>query len=126
MNRYLSGLLFLSMNACASTPDCGSLDTQLEMNTCMAAKFTHADQQLAQKVEALSVLLEGEKHLLDANTAWQRYRDSHCLSVASIYEGGSLYNSVLLSCKLDQTRIRAQSLDNDYRETVNIITKGTP
>jgi len=113
------------LQACAAPSTCGDSGSQHEMTSCARDRLTNLELELDKKHEALSEIMGGY-HLEKAILAWENYRDAHCTSTSSIYEGGSLQEYAVAVCKAELTRRRLESLDDDYRDTLDIITQGSP
>jgi len=116
----------ISVNACANSENCQDLTTQSEMTTCVIKKLNKLEEKLKEKITYLSKLDPDNKNLTSAQSLWVKYREEHCASVANIYLGGSIYNYFSTFCKIRQTSARIKTLEVDYKDTINIITKGSP
>jgi len=124
--RYTFLLLYMVvLQACAASSTCGDRGTQHEMTSCARDRLMTLELELDKKHQALSEVIEGN-HLEQAILAWESYRDSHCASTSNIYEGGSLQGYAVAECQAELTRLRLNSLDDDYRDTLDIITQGSP
>jgi len=119
-------LAFISINACATSTNCHEKARQAEMTNCAIEKLNLRENKLNKKIAKISSILEIDNKFILANKNWLSYRDAHCDSVSNIYNGGSIHKFVLSECKAKETQIRLKSLENDYKDTINIITKGAP
>ena len=117
---------FISINSYATPTDCFNELTQREMTECSIKKLDLLEKKLDKKNSYILNIIENDKSFILSNKAWLNYRDAHCKSVANIYSGGSIYNFVLTECEIGKTKIRLKSLESDYQDTINIITKGAP
>ncbi len=116
----------ISLNACANSEGCQNLITQSEMTACVNKKLTTLEGELKEKFIYITKLSPDDKDLISAQILWEKYRDKHCASVTNIYSGGSIYNYSFTLCKIRLTSARIKTLGIDYRDTINIITKGSP
>ena len=124
--KYLPLLsLLIILPACASPTACGDRGSQRQMTRCAEQNLAGLEAELQTKHAKLSKII-GSDHLDRAISAWTNYRDAHCASTSNLYSGGSLHGYVLAECKSKLTRIRIDSLDDDYRDTVDIIIQGSP
>lgn len=126
MKYKLFLLTLISLNACATSTVCHDLSTQSDMTNCSVSKLNALENKLNKRIADLSSILIEDKNYTLANKNWRSYRDAHCESVSNIYLGGSIYNFILSECKARQTQLRLEVIDNDYKDTVDIITKGSP
>ena len=124
--RYTFILLqVVVLQACAAPNTCDDSGSQHQMTNCAQENLKVLELVLQKKHEALSGALDGN-HLEKAVLAWENYRDAHCTSTANIYAGGSLEEYVVTECKAELTQRRLKFLDEDYQDTLNIITQGSP
>ncbi len=125
--KYLIYILpFISLNACATTTNCHEKTTQSEMTHCSIQKLNLLENKLSKSIANISKTLENDKKFSLANDTWSTYLNAHCQSVSNIYSGGSIHRFVLSECKAKEIQKRINSLENDYIDTINIITKGAP
>ena len=96
------------------------------MTNCVVKELDRLEKSIRENTMYLSEVLVDDKDLILASNSWENYRDSHCSSVSNIYLGGSMYNYALVQCKVYQSEIRVRALENDYKDTIDIITKGAP
>jgi len=126
MNKIILFLSIFSISQSLYAIDCGKFSTQHEMTNCIIQKLNKTEKKLDNKIKKISEIFEEKTEFERSNKVWLEYRDAHCLSVSKIYEGGSIYNFALTECKINQTNLRINTLENDYKATINIITKGSP
>ncbi len=119
-------LSFISLNACATSLNCYEKPTQLEMSNCAIEKLNLLESKLNKRILKITRILEADKKFTLANKQWLIYREAHCESTSNIYSGGSIYNFALTECKAKETQLRINTLESDYKDTINIITKGAP
>ncbi|MBE9560254.1 MAG: DUF1311 domain-containing protein [Proteobacteria bacterium] len=117
---------FMSLNACATTTDCHEKLTQTEMTNCAITKLNRLENKLDKNIAKISSILGKDNKFDLANKNWLSYRDAHCESISNIYMGGSLHKFVITECKAKETALRLKSLEDDYNDTISIITKGAP
>lgn len=88
--------------------------SQQGMNRCAGDAYERADKALnaewAKAVAAYKGDKEGAKLLLDAQRAWLKYRDAHCLAAALDSKGGSMWPMLVSGCRADLTRKRTREL----------------
>jgi len=128
--RIIAFLIFsLFIQVCFAGENCNNPETQYEMNICSGTKLTSVENKLKQKemyIQNYLKKINGEKIFLKSNEAWLNYRDLHCESTSKIYESGSIHNLIVSECKIILTKDRLDSLNKDYQDTINTITKGEP
>ncbi len=107
----IAGLL-LAQTALAA--ECSNAQTQQEMNTCAAAEYQKADQQLNETYQAMFKRANpAQRELLtQAEQAWIKVRDADCKFVSSGAEGGSAETLVHSQCLTDKTRERTNFLSS--------------
>ncbi len=115
--------------------NCKDPIAQQEMNWCAGQDYAAADAELnaqwkitaaAMKASDAGFAADGTakydsragyfQTLLEAQRAWLRYRDAHCLVSGYEARGGSMEPLLALSCKAELTRQRTQQL-KDLAET---------
>ena len=114
------GFASFSIPAMAQTqPDCRSPQTQAELNRCAAQEERAADRQLNQTYQEVRAKLKGspsEIQLIDAQSAWIKFRDMACLYERDRYKGGSMAPMVGAHCIARITKQRTQDLQNSLQE----------
>ena len=116
----------MSLNACATSSNCYERLTQAEMTSCSIEKLNVLESKLNENIAKISKFIENDEKFSLANDAWSTYLDAHCGSVSNIYFGGSIHKFVLSECKVKETQMRINSLESDYKDTIDIISKGAP
>jgi uncharacterized protein YecT (DUF1311 family) len=126
--------LFLPLLLHATPPNpawnCDDPQAQQEMNWCAGQDYAAADAALnaqwrltreamkardaefaAQSGGTMSDTRPGWfASLLEAQRGWLRYRDAHCALAGYEARGGSLEPLLVLTCKVQATRVRTEEL----------------
>jgi uncharacterized protein YecT (DUF1311 family) len=122
-----AALLLIAQAAAAEAIDeeCVEPQNQLAMNMCALADYEAADAEMnrqwaatvaAMKEADAEVDPEYDKQpghyetLLEAQRAWLKYRDEHCLGESFSFRGGSGQPMVDSGCKAGLTRQRTKQL----------------
>lgn len=112
--RWMFALLAASWAGGAAAEDCGTYETQGEINACAGRNFDAADAELngvyREVTHRLKDDAEGLGKLKSAERAWIAYRDADCAFAAMSVEGGSIYPMILLACREAATRGRIAAL----------------
>jgi uncharacterized protein YecT (DUF1311 family) len=97
---------------------CAGAETQAEMTICWGKKYKAADAKLNEVYRRLVSMLDEEQksQLKDAQTAWLKYRDTHCEFVADEYKGGSMRPMIAAICLEEVTRNRTSELKSQIKE----------
>jgi len=96
----------------------GFSQTQYEMNQQALRLYEKADKEMSNTYkQALKKTTDPAKKklLIEAQRAWIKYKEAHCKSVASEYEGGSFQPQSLYMCLTDITKERIKAL-KEYEE----------
>ncbi len=102
--------------AAPTNVNCQSPETQTEMNICASREAETADRRLNQVYKQLQSKVtdsQSKKELIDAETAWIKFRDRDCQFAAGLNRGGSMASMVQSQCVADLTRQRTKQLE-DY------------
>lgn len=121
-------LLLAFTQLCIANVNCGNPKTQYDMNICSGIKLSNIETELKNKVKNISGHLkqiDGSKIFIESNEAWIKFRNLHCESISKIYESGSIHSLIESECKIMLTKERIDSLDNDYKDTIDTILKGS-
>jgi uncharacterized protein YecT (DUF1311 family) len=112
-------------DATAGTSECENAISTREMLECQNAQLKNATQELSELYKRLEKSLDAkqQKTLKDAHAAWLTYRNSHCVSAASVYEPGSLAGVVRLTCSVDLTKERIRELRMAFKDVLEPATK---
>lgn len=100
-------------------PDrCPGARTQVDMNVCAAQEHRAADAALNRAYARLMGVAAPARRegIRVAQRAWLAFRDAHCRSEASEYQGGSMRPTVMSFCLADVTRSRTARLDERIKE----------
>jgi len=97
---------------------CEDAQTQADMNICWGNEYKKADAALNKTYQQLVAMLDEEQklQLKTAETAWLKYRDTHCEFVADQYKGGSIRPMIAAICLADVTNNRATELKNQIKD----------
>jgi len=97
---------------------CEDAQTQADMNICWGNEYKKADAALNKTYLQLVAMLDEEQklQLKTAETAWLKYRDTHCEFVADQYKGGSIRPMIAAICLADVTNNRATELKNQIKD----------
>lgn len=107
--------------AAPTNANCQSPETQTEMNICAGRDTEVADRRLNQVYKQLQAKVsdsQSKKELVDAETAWIKFRDRDCQFAAGLNRGGSIASMVQSQCVADLTRQRTKQLEN-YLKNLN-------
>lgn len=109
-------LLPLAMQtvSAAAAENCANLTSQEAINECYGNALADGDKELNANYREIDKRLSDDtnakKLLLSAERAWLLYRDSECTFSASGSVGGSIYPTVVASCKAALTNERNKAL----------------
>jgi uncharacterized protein YecT (DUF1311 family) len=97
---------------------CAGAQSQAEMTICWGKKYKAADAKLNEVYRRLVSMLDEEQksQLKEAQTAWLKYRDTHCEFVADEYKGGSMRPMIYAICLEEVTRNRTSELRGQIKE----------
>jgi uncharacterized protein YecT (DUF1311 family) len=97
---------------------CEDAMTQTDMNICWGNEYKKADASLNKTYQELVAMLDEEQktQLKTAETAWIKYRDTHCEFVADQYKGGSIRPMIAAICLADVTGNRTTELKNQIKD----------
>ena len=111
------GITFLTMPrklfAENINPNCQSPETQTDMNICAGLDAQKADQQLNQVYKQLKARItdpQSIKELINAETAWIKFRDNDCKFAAGLNRGGSIAPMMYSLCVEKLTKQRTEQL----------------
>ncbi|MCJ8159584.1 lysozyme inhibitor LprI family protein [Sphingomonas sp. LaA6.9] len=114
---------FLLM-AAAQGPNCASPVTQADMNQCADRDYQAADAALNRQWKVTSEAMKTADReagaqdgrpgyaasLLEAQRAWLKYRDTHCVSEGYQARGGSMEPMLVSACRAELTKQRTEQL----------------
>ncbi len=120
---FLSTVLWAEVSSTAADPqsNCANPTSNIEYKECAYRAYVASDKKLNQVYKQVSSMLvpKEKQHLIDAQLAWIKYRDSNC--DFEIYQslGGTGYGGFLSNCLERMTNARTKELQNWQREKSN-------
>lgn len=117
----LSAVLAVAVAAMMAVPaqaaDCAAAKTQADLATCTAKDATSADAALNAVYRALAERLTtaDQQRLRDAQRAWIPFRDKECAFRTRPYADGSVYSSLVETCKAELTQARLAQLQHQLQ-----------
>ncbi|MDX8480426.1 lysozyme inhibitor LprI family protein [Mesorhizobium sp. VK24D] len=101
----------------AAPLDCAAAKTQADLATCTAKDAASADTVLNAVYKALSGRLAAAdlERLRDAQRAWISFRDKECAFRTKPYADGSVYSSLVETCKAEVTKARLAQLQHQLQ-----------
>ncbi|RWA91949.1 MAG: DUF1311 domain-containing protein [Mesorhizobium sp.] len=117
----LSAVLAVAVAAMMAVPaqaaDCAAAKTQADLATCTAKDATSADAALNVVYMALAERLTtaDQQRLRDAQRAWIPFRDKECAFRTRPYADGSVYSSLVETCKAELTQARLAQLQHQLQ-----------
>ncbi|MDX8517294.1 lysozyme inhibitor LprI family protein [Mesorhizobium dulcispinae] len=116
---YAAGfaLLLTTPAAHAAAADCAAAKTQADLATCTAKDAASADTALNAVYKALTGRLAAadQQRLRDAQRAWIPFRDKECAFRTKPYADGSVYSSLVETCKAELTKTRLTQLQHQLQ-----------
>lgn len=99
-----------------STTNCDAATTNLEIRQCLNREAAKADTALTEVADSIAQSIDSAAatQLLQAQTAWTRYRKLQCAAVAAVYGEGTMAPVATLQCMLALTEQRLQFLRDVY------------
>ena len=110
-------VLLTTPAAYAATVDCAAAKTQADLATCTAANGASADVGLNAVYKALAGRLAPAdlKRLRDAQRAWIPFRDKECAFRTKPYADGSVYSTLVETCRAELTKVRLAQLQHQLQ-----------
>ena len=110
-------VLLTTPAAYAATVDCAAAKTQADLATCTAANAASADAGLNAVYKALAGRLAPAdlKRLRDAQRAWIPFRDKECAFRTKPYADGSVYSTLVETCRAELTKVRLAQLQHQLQ-----------
>jgi uncharacterized protein YecT (DUF1311 family) len=115
--------LFVCTPVLAASPsappreDCGAQQNQTEMNACFGRDVQRADDRLnaayTKRLDAMRDDPDGIKLLRAAERAWVDFREKNCAFQAHGEEGGSVYATMVATCRIAMTEARTKEVQAD-------------
>lgn len=101
----------------AAATDCAAAKTQADLATCTAKDAASADAALNAVYKALAGRLApaDQQRLRDAQRAWIPFRDKECAFRTQPYADGSVYSSLVGTCKAELTEARLTQLQHQLQ-----------
>lgn len=101
----------------AATIDCAAAKTQADLATCTTANAASADAGLNAVYKELAGRLAPAdlKRLREAQRAWIPFRDKECAFRTQPYAGGSVYATLVETCRQDLTKARLAQLQHQLQ-----------
>ena len=109
--------MLVTIPAARAAIDCGAAKTQADLATCTAKDAASADAALNAVYKALAGRLAPAdlERLRDAQRAWIPFRDKECAFRTQPYAGGSVYATLVETCKADLTNARLAQLQHQLQ-----------
>lgn len=115
--RWMAALVLL-WPVMASAASCEDAKDTAEINECLHNEVEKAEVEMAKYLKASRErLAEHPDSIVTmelAQSAWVRYRDSHCLAVYDLWAQGNARGAMLGSCLLEQTERRTHDIWKVY------------
>ncbi|CDX34058.1 conserved exported hypothetical protein [Mesorhizobium plurifarium] len=110
-------MLLTTPAARAAAIDCAAAKTQADLVTCTAANAASADVGLNAVYKALAGRLAPAdlKRLRDAQRAWIPFRDKECAFRTKPYADGSVYSTLVETCRAELTKVRLAQLQHQLQ-----------
>lgn len=107
-------------------PNCSNPQTQVEMNICAGESLQKADRELNRVYQLVTPKLPRAKRqkLVNAQTAWIKFRDTECQFSASFAEGGTMQPMLQAGCLEEITEQRTAEL-NSYFQGKSLPARGS-
>ena len=104
-----------------SSEDCGSFNTQTELNMCAKRNVDAANAQLEQirRFVANSLTASGKARLASAEAAWEKFRDLDCNFASNRFARGSIAPFVYGECASDHTLTRTKELAGEGQTSLS-------
>ncbi|MBZ9816658.1 lysozyme inhibitor LprI family protein [Mesorhizobium sp. CA7] len=101
----------------AATIDCAAAKTQADLATCTAANAASADAGLNAVYKELAGRLAPAdlRRLREAQRAWIPFRDKECAFRTEPYADGSVYATLVETCRQDLTKARLAQLQHQLQ-----------
>ena len=118
VSAALAGAIAVGWTADATALDCRAAKTQREIEECAATGLADANAQLERAYTKHVGALEGEdrERLVQAERAWEHYRDLDCRAAEGVYAGGTMAATEVAACKARLARERLAELERIYAE----------
>ncbi|WP_434721972.1 lysozyme inhibitor LprI family protein [Mesorhizobium sp. RIZ17] len=109
--------ILLTTPAARAAIDCAAAKTQADLATCTAGNAASADAGLNAVYKALAGRLAPAdlERLRDAQRAWIPFRDKECAFRTQPYADGSVYSTLVATCKTELTKARLAQLQHQLQ-----------
>ncbi|WP_246672126.1 MULTISPECIES: lysozyme inhibitor LprI family protein [unclassified Mesorhizobium] len=109
--------MLLTIPAARAAIDCAAAKTQADLATCTTANAASADAGLnaVYKVLAGRLAPADLKRLRDAQRAWIPFRDKECAFRTQPYADGSVYSTLVETCRAELTKARLAQLQHQLQ-----------
>ncbi|TPI19365.1 lysozyme inhibitor LprI family protein [Mesorhizobium sp. B4-1-1] len=109
--------MLLTTPAARAATDCAAAKTQADLATCTTANAASADAGLNAVYKALAGRLAPAnlKRLRDAQRAWIPFRDKECAFRTQPYADGSVYSTLIETCRAELTKARLAQLQHQLQ-----------
>jgi uncharacterized protein YecT (DUF1311 family) len=113
---FLSAVLAFKTSSITAQPkiNCANPNSNVEYKECAYRAYVASDKKLNQVYKQIISTLAGKEkqHLIDAQLAWIKYRDSNCDFEIYRSLGGTGYGGFLSNCLERMTSTRTKELQN--------------
>ncbi len=102
----------------AQQDPCANAQNQRQINQCSQQKAEAADKKLNQAYQQVIAQLNGQQRqaLINAQSAWIKFRDTTCAYEKGRFAGGSIAPSIYSTCIERVTAQRTTDLENYMKE----------
>lgn len=120
MKQYclLALLLFTTLSQAEETTNCQETQTTIEFNDCLIEELQKEKKILSKYVKAsIERYKEVPELIAEINIAqrkWEEYVETHCDSIYTLWEEGSIRNAMALSCRIKLNKQRTHNLWSDF------------
>jgi uncharacterized protein YecT (DUF1311 family) len=112
-----SGAAIAGPPSAAAREDCGAQQNQTEMNACYGRELDRADDRLnaayKKRLDGMRDDPDGIRLLREAERAWLDFREKNCTVQAHGEEGGSIYSTMVATCRITMAEARTKEIQTD-------------
>jgi uncharacterized protein YecT (DUF1311 family) len=113
----VSGGAIAAPSSAPPREDCGAQQNQTEMNACYGRELDRADDRLnaayRKRLDGMRDDPDGVRLLREAERAWVDFREQNCVFQAHGDEGGSVYSTMVATCRITMTEARIKEIQID-------------
>lgn len=113
----VSGGAIAAPSSAAAREGCGAQQNQTEMNACYSRELDRADDRLnaayKKRLDGMRDDPDGVRLLREAERAWVDFREKNCVYQAHGEEGGSVYSTMVATCRITMTEARTKEIQTD-------------